>query len=66
MSWEDPTTTELAASIGCRPDQIIRSVKNARRSAQEGKDVWTSFVEHGTEQNEQGDTVAVYETVWPQ
>lgn len=61
MSWEDPTVTELARSIGCAPDKIIRSVKNARRSAQEGHDIWTSFVEQGDP-----DDVAVFETRWPQ
>lgn len=61
-----PTTEQLAASIGCEPDKIVRSVLNRRRTLQEGKQIWTSFVERDEPQNEQGDTVAVFETVWPQ
>lgn len=59
---EDPTTGQLAASIGCDPGQIIRSVlhtfKTATRS--DGRSIWTSFVDDG------GPEIKVFDTVWPQ
>ena len=56
-----PTKEELAASIGCDPSTIIRSVLNQRRTAQEGKQIWTTFVDQGDPEN-----AAVFETEWPQ
>lgn len=62
---EQPTTQQLAASIGCEPEAIIRSVLNQRRSRQAGKQIWTSFVE-GPGYAHGDDDVAVFETEWPQ
>lgn len=61
-----PTPEDLALSIGCLPEHIVRSERHKVKSAmrEDGKDVWTSFVEQA-DAAEEG-KVAVYETVWPQ
>ncbi len=63
MAWHDPTTSELARSIGCRSEDIVRSELNRFKTAQrtDGKQVWTSFVDQGDPER-----VAVFETEWPQ
>jgi hypothetical protein len=57
-----PSPEDLAASIGCEPGQIIRTVRHARKSEArtDGRSVYTSFVDQGDPEN-----VAVFETVWP-
>lgn len=59
----NPTREQLAASIGCEPTQITRSVRNALKSRflPEGQEIWTSFVDDGNPER-----LAVFETLWPQ
>lgn len=53
----NPTAEQLAASIGCEPERIIRSVRS------KASGTWISFVE---DTDNPGGPALVFETVWPQ